>query len=410
MSIGLIVTDASQAVQKRRKIIHQALSFHEKNFLERNLCEESKELIKAINAKRQTSENKNSNTGECVVPMAEDLSLCANNIFIRLLFNKRFPTIDGTFKIIQELLMILLKGLTLSNLLEGFPALRNIPLGRFLFLDVYVKGMFGYIGKEYDTHLKKIFNNKKHQVDNIVDEEQKIEDLTDILIREQNELTRDNIEVLLSDTMVAGIDATMNALKLVVHNLAKHKDLADECYKEIQKIFEANADGGDEEKKESRKTQQISLEKVHQCHKLRAFIYESLRINSISPLAVPHKTNNDVEVDGYIIPKDTTVFFNLHAIHHNEEVFEHAQSFHPDRFLSAETGEFKHNDRFFGFSVGRRNCIGQSYATKSLLFVLVELMKNFEFSLPTDSDLQAKFSYDTTLRVENLNVIVNERT
>ena len=383
--LGLIVTDDSQVVQKRRKIIHQALNFHEKNFLERNLQEESSELINAIKAKQTKQKNVNDS-----IPMAEELSLCASNVFIRLLFNKRFPTIDGAFKTIQNLLLIMLKGLTLSNLLEGFPALRKIPLGRLLFLDEYVKGMFGFIGKEYDSHLK-----KKSTID-----ENKITDMTDILINDHNELTRDNIEVLLSDTLVAGIDATMNTLKLVVHNLAKYTDLAQTCYNEIEEVLKQN---------DEQKDRKITLNDVHKCHNLRAFIYESLRITTVSPLTVPHKTHAEVEVNGYIIPKDTTVFFNIHGIHQDEQVFEDPQTFNPQRFLDAENGEFKHNDRFFGFSFGRRNCIGQSYAIKSVIFVLVELMKNFELKLPDGGNLQSKFLYDTTLRVENLKVIVKER-
>ena len=381
----MIVTDTSQVVQKRRKIIHQALNFHEKNFLEKNLQEESDELITTIKVKQAKQKNVSDS-----IPMAEELSLCANNVFIRLLFNKRFPTVDGAFKTIQNLLLILLKGLTLSNLFEGFPALRKIPLGRFMFLDVYVKGMFRFIGKEYDSHLK-----NKSNID-----ENKITDMTDILINDQNELTRDNIEVLLSDTLVAGIDATMNTLKLVVHNLAKYTDLAQTCFSEIDDILKGN---------DEKKDRKITLNDVLKCHYLRAFVYESLRITTVSPLTVPHKTHTEVEVDGYVIPKDTTVFFNIHGIHRDEQVFENPQTFNPQRFLNAENGEFKHNERFFGFSFGRRNCIGQSYAIKSVLFVLVELMRNFELSLPEEANLQSRFSYDTTLRVENLNVIVKRR-
>ena len=388
MLLGLIVTDDPQVVQKRRKIVHQALNFHEKNFLEKNLEEESKELVNSIKARQQ-----NQKSVADYVPMAEDLSLCANNVFIRLLFNKRFPTIDGPFKTIQELLMTLLKGLTLSNLFEGFPALRRIPLGRFMFLDVYVKGMFRFIGKEYDNHIQnKLVTDSKNNEDKIVD-------LTDILIREQNELTRDNIEVLLSDTLVAGIDTTMNTLKLVVHNLAQHKDLAQTCYNEFEKVM---SELGNKDRK-------ITLNNLHRCHNLRAFIYESLRITSVSPLTVPHKTNTEIEVDGFVIPKDTTVFFNIHAIHHDENVFKDPQTFNPKRFLDAESGEFKQNERFLGFSSGRRNCIGQSYATKSVLFIVVELMRNFELELPNEDKLQSRFSYDTTLRVENLNIIFKER-
>eukprot|EP00111_Clytia_hemisphaerica_P004313 TCONS_00012309-protein len=320
---GLIVTDELEKVQKRRKIIHNALSFYEKNNLEENLQEEADELIETIRKEQKCNQ---------YVSLSQHLSLCANNLFTRLLFNKRCTSIDGIFATIQKLLDLLMKGLTISNLLEGFPALRKLPVGRFMFLDLYVKGMFGLIGKEYEQHKSKL----------PADETNGASDLTDILINEDSNLTRDNIEVLLSDTMVAGIDTTMSAMKLTVYNLAKYTTEAEICFKEIQGVLD--------DKKN------MTLEESQKCHYLRAFLHESLRTQDVSPLGVPHRTQRDIEIDGYTIPKNTTIFFNLYAMHNDESLFEEPHSFKPERFLNTE-GEFVQNEKFVGFSIGRRRCI-----------------------------------------------------
>lgn len=38
-----------------------------------------------------------------------------------------------------------------------------------------------------------------------------------------------------------------------------------------------------------------------------AFIEENLRFVTSTPLGFQHKTNQDAEINGYVIPKDTTV-------------------------------------------------------------------------------------------------------
>ena len=41
-----------------------------------------------------------------------------------------------------------------------------------------------------------------------------------------------------------------------------------------------------------------------------------------------------VEVNGYLIPKGTTLIANMHHIHHNEDFYPDADKFVPDRYLN----------------------------------------------------------------------------
>lgn len=369
---GLIVTDRSQVVEKRRSIIYQALRHHEHIELLKNLQVEADELVKTINDKLETAN---------VIDITDDLALGTNNIFIKLLFNKRLTSTSGTFEHVQKLLFLLMKGLTLSNLLEGFPALRNIPLGQFMFLNMFVKGMFEFIGKEYDDHVKTFNKNEKR-------------DLTDLLINEQNDLTRENIEVLLSDILVSSIDTTTNALKLVIYNLMKEKEDALKCRYEVDEILNENSI--------------LSIDSIHKCNYLRAFVSESLRKDCIAPLGVPHRTTSDVKVEGYTIPKNTTIFFNIHSIHTNDEIFEKPQLFKPERFLDEE-GKFQNVDGFMAFSIGRRNCIGQNYATKSLVFFVAHLLRNFEIEQPDGNGMPDCLQYTTTLKMEPFKIKLSPR-
>ena len=42
-------------------------------------------------------------------------------------------------------------------------------------------------------------------------------------------------------------------------------------------------------------------------HYTNAFVQELYRYRTLSPLASPHKTNADTELNGYVIPKETQV-------------------------------------------------------------------------------------------------------
>ena len=44
-------------------------------------------------------------------------------------------------------------------------------------------------------------------------------------------------------------------------------------------------------------------------HYTNAFVQELYRYRTLAPLGVPHKSNADTEIDGYVIPKGIQVNF-----------------------------------------------------------------------------------------------------
>ena len=69
---------------------------------------------------------------------------------------------------------------------------------------------------------------------------------------------------------------------------------------------------------------------------VQAAILETHRLASVAPLAIPHKTTTDVKLEGKSIPKNTTVFFNLYKIHHNEKDWDSPDEFKPERWLNKD--------------------------------------------------------------------------
>ena len=84
-----------------------------------------------------------------------------------------------------------------------------------------------------------------------------------------------------------------------------------------------------------------------------AVIQEILRISCIAPLGVPHSSTADIRLEnGYIIPKETMIFPNLHRITRNSQVFEDPNAFKPERFLD-ENGKYAKIEQNIPFSIGR---------------------------------------------------------
>jgi cytochrome P450 len=69
-----------------------------------------------------------------------------------------------------------------------------------------------------------------------------------------------------------------------------------------------------------------------------AFINETLRMATIGALSIFHSTSEEIpDFHGYTLPKDTIVFGNFWAVHHDEKVWGDPQNFRPERFLGSNS-------------------------------------------------------------------------
>lgn len=120
---------------------------------------------------------------------------------------------------------------------------------------------------------------------------------------------------------------------------------------------------------------------VDNLHYLRATVDETLRLHPPLPLLVPRKAIRDTNFMGYTIPKDTQVFVNTWAIQKDEENWEDALSFKPERFLDSNIGFKGLNFEFLPFGAGRRICPGLPLVENMMPLILASLLHHFDWEL-----------------------------
>ena len=138
---------------------------------------------------------------------------------------------------------------------------------------------------------------------------------------------------------MAGTDTTTTFLRWAVLLLSVHPQIQTKVHEEIDSILG-------------------QIHSVRMKDKLNlpytdATIMEIHRFASVSPISLPHSnTEKIVSYQRYFIPKGSSVFQNVYAVHRDETYWKHANEFNPENFLN-ENGDVVHNDHLIPFSIGK---------------------------------------------------------
>ena len=127
---------------------------------------------------------------------------------------------------------------------------------------------------------------------------------------------------------------------------------------------------------------EISFASLSQLKILNAVIQETFRIYPPVPTALPRIVPiTGATVCGDTLPPGSQVGISQYAMYHSSSHFTNPSVYAPERFLGVEqyAGDKRHIIQ--PFSVGPRNCIGQSLAWAEIRSILARLVWHFEFEL-----------------------------
>ena len=89
-------------------------------------------------------------------------------------------------------------------------------------------------------------------------------------------------------------------------------------------------------------------------------IQESARVHPPFPISMPETLENDITLNGYLLPKGTSVTIDQFSLNHNPKYWPKPSEFQPERFQ--DTNDFMNNWGMFRFGFGGRRCPGKYHA------------------------------------------------
>ncbi|XP_024992431.1 geraniol 8-hydroxylase-like isoform X1 [Cynara cardunculus var. scolymus] len=234
--------------------------------------------------------------------------------------------------------------------------------------------------KNLDRLLSNIINDRIKSNSESLDVAARHEGKRDLLqflleLKDQKDTTSldiDKIKALLTDTMIAGTETTTSLTQWAMAEIMHNRNIMKRVQEELADIVGT-----------SNIVEESHLPKLKY---LDATIKETLRLHPGVPLLIPRSPSQTCTVGEYTIPKGSTVFVNVWAIHRDPRNWDNPLEFNPERFLTREgmdKYDFKGNNlKFLPFGSGRRACPGVPLATKVQTYILASLLHSFEWSLP----------------------------
>ncbi|XP_019114704.1 cytochrome P450 2K1 isoform X1 [Larimichthys crocea] len=176
----------------------------------------------------------------------------------------------------------------------------------------------------------------------------------------------ENLLMTVIQLFAAGTDTTSSTLRWGLLLMTKYPKIQDQVQEEVNRVI-----GGRQVQVEDRKNLPFT----------DAVIHETQRLANIVPMAVPHRTSQDVTFQGHFIKKGTTVYPLLTSVLYDETEWKSPRTFNPAHFLDKD-GKFVKRDAFMPFSAGRRICLGEGLAKMELFIFFTTLLQHFRFSPP----------------------------
>ncbi|KAM3930499.1 cytochrome P450 2B11-like [Leptodactylus fuscus] len=327
---------------------------------------------------KRTIEDRITEESECLVrtlrsyegkPFSDVSSINAavTNIIVSLLLSKRYdyedPTILRLMNLISENIKLLSSpGVMLYN---SYPFLAKLFPGPHQKIIENIKN--------FEDFIRATFTKQKQELD--VNDQR---NLIDAFLTKQEEgklestqyYHNENLTTLVVDLFGAGMETTSTTLRWGILLMMKYPEIQQKVQNEIERVM-GSARPQTEHRKEMPYTD--------------AVIHEIQRFADLAPVGL-HGTAQDVTFRGYFIPQGTTVIALLHSALRDKDYFKKPDEFYPEHFLDSN-GNFKKNEAFIPFSIGKRSCAGETLAKMELFLFFTSLLQNFTFRPPPGATL-----------------------
>ncbi|KAG5392059.1 hypothetical protein IGI04_022022, partial [Brassica rapa subsp. trilocularis] len=201
--------------------------------------------------------------------------------------------------------------------------------------------------------------------------------LLDLTVGDEAELDYNDIEHLLLDMFVGGTDTNSSTLEWAMAELLTNPTTMAKAQAEIEQMIGLNGFSQEPD--------------ISELPYIQAVVKETFRLHPPVPFLLPREAETDVEIFGYLVPKDAQVLVNVWAIGRDPGVWENPTRFEPERFLGKEIDVKGKDYELTPFGAGRRICPGLPLAVKMVSLMLVSLIYSFDWKLPNAVDMDETF-------------------
>ncbi|KAJ8752741.1 hypothetical protein K2173_007051 [Erythroxylum novogranatense] len=208
---------------------------------------------------------------------------------------------------------------------------------------------------------------------------------------ECGKLTDTEIKALLSDMFTAGTDTSSSTTEWAIAELIRHPEALARVREELDSLV-----GRD---------RLISEFDLPQLTYLQAVVKETFRLHPSTPLSLPRIAAESCEINGYYIPKGSTLLVNVWAISHDPNEWSEPMEFRPERFSPGGEKapvDVRGNDfELIPFGAGRRICAGMSLGLRMVQLMTATLIHAFDWELAdglTPNKLNMDEAYGLTLQ------------
>lgn len=299
--------------------------------------------------------------------------LAVVNTFCAILFGNRYKINDPEFYEIVELNNRVRKVFNNREILDIFPFLRYFPVELVNDINEVISFRDRLFRRKLQEHRLTFLNaNIRDLTDAIL---KAVDDVGNEIsrIKPNERVTDENLIAMMMDVFSAGIHAVSATLCWALVYLTNHPYVQTKIHRELDDIIGRN--------------RLPCLNDRSRLPYLEAVMYETLRIAPPFPLSMPHKAVTSSKLNGFTIPKDSSLIFNFWAIHRDARQWEHPHEFRPERFLDAEGKLISLSSKsYLPFGCGARACLGQCMAMSELFLFLSRLTHEFRFSVPPGCD------------------------
>lgn len=284
--------------------------------------------------------------------------ITSQNLLSNTVFSKNFADLaSSSISEFEEFLCKMVELAGKPNLSYFFPILKPLDL-------LGIKHQSGIAFRNIMNLFDALIDQRLHAMKSTEPQKNDALDVLLSLSQENNhELQRSHILTLFVDLFAGATDTTTSTVVWSMAELIRNPKKLQKAQQELESVIG--------------KGNPIKESQLSKLSYLQSIVKETLRLCPPGPFLLSRKVDTDVELRGFILPKDTQVWVNVWAIGRDPILWENPISFEPERFLGSDVDFKGQQFELIPFGAGHRVCPGLPLAARLLPLMLGSLIYFF---------------------------------